>query len=84
MDILKINAINVLFVAKPAWMLNTLKNVRLLESHVGKEIHNFMKCQPSRCIFAKSQHKAESKQIIETKQLCAGTKKVMTIHHNFG
>jgi len=57
-------------------MLNTLKNVRILEKHVGKEIHNYMKSQPLRCVFSESRHKTESKEFIERNQLPVGTKKV--------
>ncbi|KAK3699893.1 hypothetical protein QZH41_016548 [Actinostola sp. cb2023] len=65
--------------AKPSWMLNTLKNVRILEKHVGKEIHNYMKSQPLRCVFSESRHKTESKEFIERNQLPVGTKKVLAV-----
>ena len=57
-------------------MLNTVRNVKTLEKHVGKEVAKFMKenslgCENFDC--------AHSSGIIESKRLPPGIRKVRTV-----
>ena len=63
---------------KPCWIMNTLRNVRVLENHVGKEVHQYMKEIDSRTHDQVANlHYVESQRWIETQQLPEGTRKVI-------
>ncbi|XP_032238993.2 uncharacterized protein LOC5513554 isoform X2 [Nematostella vectensis] len=65
---------------KPSWILNTLKNVKTLEAHVGHEVDKYMQTQsvPSDTT-AESKHMQESIEMLETGSLPRGTKKVLAV-----
>ena len=65
------------FQGKPCWILNTLRNVRVLESHVDKEVHHYMKEIDSRTDDqVAKRHYVDSQHWIEAQGLPEGTRKV--------
>ena len=77
--IILINFSQIIFQGKPCWILNTLKNVRVLERHVGKEVHHYMKEIDSGTLDqVASHHYVECQHWIDTQQLPEGTRKVLT------
>ena len=62
---------------KPCWLLNTIKNVKVLERHVGKEVHHYMKEKDSGTDdeFSNS-HLVDSNDFIERQWLPEGVRKV--------
>ncbi|XP_022800692.1 uncharacterized protein LOC111338453 [Stylophora pistillata] len=65
---------------KPCWLLNTIKNVKFLERHVGKEVHHYMKERDSGTDdpFSNS-HLVDSKDFIERQWLPNGVRKVLAV-----
>ena len=65
------------FPGKRCWLLNTLKNVKVLEKHVGKEVHNYMKERDSRTDDqVTNTHYVESERFLEKQWVPEGTRKV--------
>ena len=63
---------------KPCWILNTLKNVRVLDNHVGREVNYYMKEIDSGMPDQLSNpHYAESQHWIEAQALPEETRKVL-------
>lgn len=65
------------FSGRRCWLLNTVKNVKVLERHVGKEVHDYMKerdFRPDNQVA--NPHYVESKGLLEKQQLPEGTRKV--------
>lgn len=65
------------FSGRCCWLLNTVKNVKVLERHVGKEVHDYMKERDSRPDNqVANPHYVESEGLLEKQQLPEGTRKV--------
>lgn len=65
------------FSGRRCWLLNTVKNVKVLERHVGKEVHDYMKERDSRPDNqVANPHYVESEGLLEKQQLPEGTRKV--------
>jgi hypothetical protein len=60
---------------KPPWILNTLRNVKTLEKHVGKEVAQFMKENLPQS-FDQNSHLENSLEIIKCQSLRQQTTKV--------
>lgn len=66
-----------IFSGKHCWLLNTVRNVKVLERHVGKEVHDYMKERDSGTDDqVVSPHYVESQNLLEQQQLPEGTRKV--------
>ena len=65
------------FPGKHCWLLNTLKNVKVLERHVGKEVHHYMKERDSGTDDqVANAHYIESEGFLDKQWLPEGTRKV--------
>ena len=74
---IKTNVHSRIFSGKRCWLLNTAKNVKVLERHVGKEVHDYMKERDSGTDDqVVSPHYVESQSLLEKQQLPEGTRKV--------
>lgn len=65
------------FSAKTQWILNTIKNVKSLEKHVGKEVARFMKENVSIVPHSPSVQSLKSENVIKSQSLPSRTRKVL-------
>ena len=71
------------YLGKRCWFLNTTRNVKVLERHVGKEVHDYMKEQDSGTDDqVLSPHYIESQGLLEKQQLPEGARKVSQCDHS--
>ena len=79
------------FPGKRCWLLNTLKNVKVLERHVGKEVHHYMKERDTGTgDQVNNPHYVESEGFLEkqwlpeeTRKVCFYLKQIVTVEYNF-
>jgi hypothetical protein len=67
------------FSGKPPWILNTLRNVKTLEKHIGKEVAQFMKENLPQS-FDQNPHLENSHRIVTSQSLPPQTRKVKDFH----
>lgn len=69
-------------IAKNTWMLNSVRNVKNLEKHVGQEVAKFVK-ENLVDNFEDKSHLKRSEEILASQRLELNTRKVFTIDDNY-